>query len=140
MKPIFDCFKEEYKCPFGAIERGVECRFTIKFPEDTTVEEPMLVMFRPGFKERFIKLEKGVTNDGYTDYTCIYSPNDLGLHHYYFSLLINRNRHYIKKNGASEGVIDNGDLFQLTVYEKGMTTPDWLKGGIMYQIFPDRFA
>lgn len=140
MKPIFDCFLEEYKSPFGAIERGQNCRFTIRFPADTTVEEPVLVMFRPGFKERFIKLEKGETTDGYTDYTCIYSPNDTGLHHYYFSLLINRNRHYVKKNGASEGVIDNGDLFQLTVYEAGMTTPDWLKGGIMYQIFPDRFA
>ena len=140
MKPIFDCFLEEYKSPFGAIEQGTECKFVIKFPEDTMVEEPMLVMFRPGFKERFIKLEKGDTFNGVTSYSCLYVPNDLGLHHYYFSLLINHNRHYVKKNGASIGVIDNGDLFQLTVYERGMTTPEWLKGGIMYQIFPDRFA
>ena len=140
MKPVFDCFSEEYKTPFGAIERGSECKFTIKFPDDTMVEEPVLVMFRPGFKERFIKLENIGSSDGFTGYSCVYSPNDTGLHHYYFSLLINHNRHYIKKNGASEGVIDNGDLFQLTVYEQGMTTPDWLKGGIMYQIFPDRFA
>ena len=67
MKPIFDCFKEEYKKPFGAIERETECRFTIKFPEDTMIEEPMLVMFRPGYKERFIKLEKGDTLFLYTD-------------------------------------------------------------------------
>ncbi|MBQ9385190.1 MAG: glycoside hydrolase family 13 protein [Ruminiclostridium sp.] len=140
MKPIFDCFLEEYKSPFGAIEQGTECRFVIKFPADTMVEEPMLVMFRPGFKERFIKLEKADTVDGITAYKCVYVPNDLGLHHYYFSLLINHSRHYVKKNGASVGVIDNGDLFQLTVYERGMTTPEWLKGGIMYQIFPDRFA
>ncbi len=140
MKPVFDCFSEEYKTPFGAIERESECKFTIKFPDDTMVEEPVLVMFRPGFKERFIKLENIGSSDGFTGYSCVYSPNDTGLHHYYFSLLINHNRHYIKKNGASEGVIDNGDLFQLTVYEQGMTTPDWLKGGIMYQIFPDRFA
>ena len=66
------------------------------------IEEPMLVMFRPGYKERFIKLEKGETTDGFTDYCGIYSPNDLGLHHYYFSLLINHNRHYIKKNGADD--------------------------------------
>ena len=30
--------------------------------------------------------------------------------------------------------------FQLTVYESGFTTPEWLSGAIMYQIFPDRFA
>lgn len=29
--------------------------------------------------------------------------------------------------------------FQITVYEEGFTTPDWMKGAVMYQIFPDRF-
>lgn len=29
--------------------------------------------------------------------------------------------------------------WQLTVFEADYKTPDWLKGGIMYQIFPDRF-
>ena len=29
---------------------------------------------------------------------------------------------------------------QLTAYKKGYKTPDWIKGGIMYQIFCDRFA
>ena len=91
MKPIFDCFSEEYKSPFGAIERGTECRFTVEFPDDTMVEEPVLVMFRPGFKERFIKLEKAGSTDGFTSYSCVYVPNDNGLHHYYFSLLINHN-------------------------------------------------
>lgn len=30
--------------------------------------------------------------------------------------------------------------FQITVYNKGFKTPDFLKGAQMYQIFPDRFA
>lgn len=29
--------------------------------------------------------------------------------------------------------------YQLTVYDKNYKTPDWLKGGVIYQIFPDRF-
>lgn len=29
--------------------------------------------------------------------------------------------------------------FQITVYEDGFVTPDWMKGAVMYQIFPDRF-
>jgi len=33
-----------------------------------------------------------------------------------------------------------GDLWQLTAYDKDFHTPDWLAGGVMYQIFPDRFA
>lgn len=29
--------------------------------------------------------------------------------------------------------------FQLTVFSENFKTPDWIKGGIIYQIFPDRF-
>jgi len=29
--------------------------------------------------------------------------------------------------------------FQITVYEEDFVTPDWMKGSVMYQIFPDRF-
>ncbi len=32
------------------------------------------------------------------------------------------------------------DGFLLTVYDKKYRTPDWFKGGTMYQIFPDRFC
>lgn len=30
--------------------------------------------------------------------------------------------------------------FQITFYDPAFTTPDWLAGAVMYQIFPDRFA
>ena len=140
MLHIYDSFSPDYKKPFGAVERNCECEFTLRFPADNIIEEAILVVFRPGQKERFTKLEFVDIKDNHAIYSCKYVPEDTGLHHYYFSVLINRNRHYIKRNGVNIGVVDNGDLFQLTVYEKGMTTPDWLKGGIMYQIFPDRFA
>ena len=31
------------------------------------------------------------------------------------------------------------NYYQILVYAEGFTTPEWFKGGIMYQIFPDRF-
>ncbi|MBQ9411935.1 MAG: glycogen/starch synthase [Oscillospiraceae bacterium] len=30
--------------------------------------------------------------------------------------------------------------WQLTIYDKNFTTPEWAEGAVMYQIFPDRFA
>ncbi len=140
MLPIYDSFNPDYKKPFGAVERNSECEFSLRFPADNIIEEATLVIFRPSCKERFIKLEFKEIKDNHAVYSCKYIPEDTGLHFYYFSVLINRNRHYIKRNGVHLGAVDNGDLYQLTVYEQGMTTPDWLKGGIMYQIFPDRFA
>ncbi|MCR5137782.1 MAG: glycoside hydrolase family 13 protein [Oscillospiraceae bacterium] len=35
---------------------------------------------------------------------------------------------------------DACDGFRLTVYDRDFETPDWFPGGVMYQIFPDRFA
>ncbi len=36
-------------------------------------------------------------------------------------------------------VSDNPSCYQLLVFSDGYETPEWFKGGIMYQIFPDRF-
>lgn len=35
---------------------------------------------------------------------------------------------------------DNAAPYQILVYAEDFETPDWFKGGVMYQIFPDRFA
>lgn len=35
---------------------------------------------------------------------------------------------------------DEEDTFRLTVYLSNFDTPDWFKGSVMYQIFPDRFG
>ncbi|MBQ8932279.1 MAG: glycoside hydrolase family 13 protein [Ruminiclostridium sp.] len=139
--PIYDSFDLNYKSPFGAIRQYQPSTFTLRFPKDMNVSDPVLVMFRPGEKERFIPLNiVDSTTDYHNTYTCTFNPQHLGLHQYYFFLTIDGNRRYINRSGASLGVLDNGDLFQLTVFDKDMTTPDWVKGGIMYQIFPDRFC
>ena len=39
-----------------------------------------------------------------------------------------------------KSVFEDFDGFQLTVYEKSMKTPDWMKGNIMYHVFVDRFC
>ena len=35
---------------------------------------------------------------------------------------------------------EEGNAFLLTIYDVGYNTPEWFKGGVMYQIFPDRFC
>src|SRR4051812_10080544 len=40
--------------------------------------------------------------------------------------------------GAGEGYQTDTD-YVITAYDPGFKTPDWLKGGVVYQIFPDRF-
>lgn len=64
--------------------------------------------------------------------------NEIGLYFYHFQI-------------EGEGIIscdslqfgrfqENIDNFLLVVHSLDYKTPDWFKGGVMYQIFPDRFA
>lgn len=39
-------------------------------------------------------------------------------------------------DGVTSGYVRS---FQLTVYDKNFTTPEWANGAVMYQIFPDRW-
>ncbi len=40
---------------------------------------------------------------------------------------------------GGEGAQGSARAYQITVYDRAFDTPRWLRGGVMYQIFPDRF-
>ena len=138
--PLFDCFDSSYKHPFGALRKGQPSIFNVRIPKSSQVQDLTLVMFRPGYKERYIALEiQDESGEDYT-YTCVFTPNNTGMHQYYFTCVLDGRRRYIKRSGASVGVFEGEELFQLTVFDPDFYTPSFIRGGIMYQIFPDRFA
>jgi glycosidase len=139
--PIYDSFKKEYKQPFGAVKRLESCVFTLRFPVYMQAEHITLVMFRPGYKEKHTPLEfHSKESEVFNLYTCTYTPQDLGLHQYYFMVILkDGTNNSVKRKGASEGGFDGTEFFQLTVYDENTKSMEWLKGGVMYQIFPDRF-
>ena len=64
--------------------------------------------------------------NGYDVYTVEATIDKVGLYHFNFC---------VKSCSGDKNV-----YVQLTSYKKGYKTPEWIKGGIMYQIFCDRFA
>ncbi|MBQ7115743.1 MAG: glycoside hydrolase family 13 protein [Clostridia bacterium] len=65
---------------------------------------------------------------------------DTGLYFYHFTYETPFGRGNIFLHSAGCGEISpDGKEWQLTIYDKDYKTPQWIKGGIMYQIFPDRF-
>jgi glycosidase len=44
-----------------------------------------------------------------------------------------------RKGGTGTTTRLRGDSFALTVYDRSFTTPSWLQGATVYEIFPDRF-
>ncbi len=61
---------------------------------------------------------------------------DCGLFFYYF---IADNQYISKGKGLIGELSNNICEYQLTVYSRDYTVPKWIYGGIIYQIFPDRF-
>ena len=141
MAKVYDSWDNTYKSKFGALPRGSVCNFMVRIPNNIYHDlPPIMVIFRTGFKERFVLMNETGGNNEYTEYTAEYDPQFVGIHYYYFTLVCGGNRLFVKRKGCNEGVIGDGGLFQLTVYDENYVTPDFVKGGIMYQIFPDRFC
>lgn len=71
-------------------------------------------------------------------WTISLSIGEIGLYYYVFSIA---GVGFLSCNDMTTGQITaqpNG--FQLTVFSMDYKTPEWFKGGVMYQIFPDRFC
>ncbi len=138
---LYDSWDEVYKSPFGAVRKGKECSFSLHLPKDIHPDyPPVLVLFRTGFKERFLNLHLTAEEAEYNVWSADFLPKYVGVHYYYFAYTQNGQRHYVKRRDGHLGNLDDGDLFQLTVFSQDYRTPEFLKGGVMYQIFPDRFC
>lgn len=82
-------------------------------------------------------------NDSYIDYIATVFFNEAYVHYCCFELKLDGKQKYLKRNiETNEPYITDGEGYHwdLTVYERGFFTPDWAKGGTMYQIFVDRFS
>ena len=141
MSHLYDSWSNEYKTPFGAVYQGRVVYFQIRLPREIQPDySPCLVLFRPGYRERFINMFPVREEADCRVWGCGYIPKYCGVHYYYFAYTYKGQRYYIKRVVGHIGNLNDGDLFQLTVYDEDYKTPEFLKGGIMYQIFPDRFC
>lgn len=95
--------------------------------------------------EELLPME-GACEDDHVHYSVSYTPAQTGVVWYSFDLAASDGATW--RYGAREGwTTGEGDFaygnppsFQLTVYAPRQTQPDWYKNGIVYQVFPDRFA
>ena len=89
---------------------------------------------------------EGACEGDHVHYSVSYTPAQTGVVWYSFDLAASDGATW--RYGAREGwTTGEGDFaygnppsFQLTVYVPRQTQPDWYKNGIVYQVFPDRFA
>lgn len=134
---------EYHKSIFGAIGTEQSVVFRIVLPRNFCCHHARLVIKKDGGNfENFIEMQWDcMQGDSEEWWKVTFTPDESGLYGYRFEYDTPWGTSRIYNSGDGIGKIrDNGDMWQLTVYDKDFETPDWLKGGIIYQIFPDRFA
>ena len=136
--------EKEYRTPFGAAQLGGVVTLGIDVWDDD-VTFCTLRVWTDAHGEQLIEM-RGSEHSDHLHFSVDYKPAETGIVWYSFD--IEASDGAVWRYGArpgwttGEGAFAYGDppSFQLTVYEPRATQPDWYKNGIVYQIFPDRFA
>lgn len=121
---IFNSRSREYKEPFGCVYQNEKIRINVKVKKE--IAEPEVILHMEG--EESLRLPLSLISEAgdYDIYGACFSLSQAGLYFYCFKL-----------NG--EEISNGGKWWQISVLESGYETPDYLKGAVIYQIFPDRF-
>ena len=126
MRLIFDPKNIWHKTPFGAVACGTEVTFRLRADGQN---EPGNLCCRMLLEEDgqspSVLTGKEAENQSFV---FTWTAEKTGLYFYRFQLL------------KDDRVIEETTVHQITVYEKEFQTPVWMKEGLMYQIFPDRFC
>ena len=136
---FFNSRLPRYKTPFGAIAAGTPVTLRLDVPGSFGYVDPHLVLTKDRENPVHYRMEYTGQSDGVNHFAVTVTPTTSGLYFYYFDLYTDFRK--ICRGPGAEGrltwVLE--DSWQLTVYEPDFQTPDWIKSGTMYQIFPDRF-
>lgn len=130
MRIQFESKNTECKSPFGAVCAHQEVFFRITVRGEPEMAAPVLgrLFFRRDGEERHFVCEDIAERSAESCLTFRYRVEEPGLYFYGFSVEF--------EDGSQEETAE----YQLTCYQEDYRTPAWLKEGVMYQIFPDRFA
>lgn len=132
-----------YKSVFGSTEEGEKFTLKVLLKRDGYVKGAVAVFDKDGEEEQRFELLDDLNNLEENFYTrSVTLSLKEGLYFYKFIMYtVDGERELLNIGGGiGEFAPCNGKPWQHTVYEKNFSTPENIKGGIIYQIFPDRFS
>jgi len=139
MRILFDSKKTEYKSPFGCLMPGQTCLLTIRIPVTVKTTAVQIVLEQENgelCQEFSMSPEK--TDGAYDFWQGKITLGATGLFFYHFRITGHTGTFRLFKYGDDTNM-EAGDKWQLSCIPEDFTTPDWAKGAVIYQIFPDRF-
>ncbi len=130
-----------HKSKFGAVHEGENFIFKVVLPRSLQCRGIDLVIRSDKGEYKYIPMTwLSMEGEGEEWWALGYTAEAPDIYFYHFEYNTPWGRSVIKHCGDRLGNLTKGICdWQLSVYAKDFATPDWLKGGMFYQIFPDRF-
>ena len=130
-----------HKSKFGAVREGEHFVFKVVLPRSLQCSGVNLVIKSDKGENKYIPMSwLSMEGDGEEWWALGYTAESADIYFYYFEYQTPWGCTKIMHRGDCLGSLSGGtESWQLSVYAKDFSTPDWLKGGVFYQIFPDRF-
>lgn len=141
---MFEVFNDRdpfYLSHTAPVAAGVGVRFCILLHENCHCSEAFLVLRPDGGEAVRLPMTWAERTGDFHRYEVTVTPESAGLYWYRFEYEGDWRRNVITRFAHGLGDIrpDGGD-WQLTVYEPDFAPPEKYRGGLIYQVFPDRFC
>jgi len=148
MNPVFHSRNLAYRCPVGAVSAGTEIFFRICIPRALDCSGARMHVEDASSGQIYHRgmFWAGMNGDCHEWWDCRFTPETPSLFRYWFELTTpSGSRRLSRLRDGSADIVSriaapHSEKWQITCYAGDFTTPDWPVGGVMYQIFPDRFA
>lgn len=124
---IYNPLDKFYKSIIGAVPEST----TVKFRVKGNFNSVNFILKKDGEDDKFFPMKKF---EGYFEIDLSFA---VGLYFYCFS--ISDGKFISLSENYKPCISEYKNYYQLTAYSKNYEVPKWLYGGIIYQIFPDRF-
>ncbi len=139
MRILYDSKLSHHKTPFGTLTPGETCTLTIFIPASVqTTQVYCELQYEDGSQAQTIPLELAERKGPYEWFRGSFDISRPGLYFYYFYIVTPNGGFRLFKQGDDTNM-EAGDLWQVSCIPEAFSTPDWAKGAIIYQVFPDRF-
>lgn len=136
---LFDSRDTRYKSPFGAV--STDRKVFISFPVSEELRPDGVKLFlRRNTHVAVYPLTRVGEENGYVYFTLSFMVEMEGTYTYRFEIYSQGNVYYCGKGKGGKAVIGEWlPEWQLSVYQRNYSTSDFIKGGVVYHIFCDRF-
>ena len=136
---LFDSRNTTYKSPFGAV--STDRKVFICFPVSEELHPDGVKLFlRRNTHVAVYPLAREKEENGYVYFTLSFMIEMEGTYTYRFEIYSGETVYYCGRGKGGEAIIGEWlPEWQLSVYQRGYKTADFIKGGVVYHIFCDRF-